>query len=231
MRSWGRMNERKPQKEKRARDWRKNTMKLNHKNEPLKLNIQFFAEEPGDDPQKGGEPDPANKDKPTEPVTLTADELQKKIEAESDRKLASALKKKEDEWKTQQQAAIDAALAEKERLSKLSEKERKDEELSKREQELQDRMNEIQRKELKADAVADLSDKGLPSSFADFVLAEDAEKTLGNINKLKETFDAAVNEAVKGRLRQDDPKTGGGLKKSAQTSDVMELARSKRIIK
>lgn len=206
-------------------------MKFNHKIEPLKLNIQFFAEEPGDDPKKGGEPDPDNKDKQSEPVTLTADDLQKKIEAESDRKLASALKKKQDEWEADKEAAIQAALDEKERLSKLSDKERKDAELTKREQELEKRQNEIQRKELKADAVADLSEKGLPSSFADFVLAEDAEKTLGNINKLKETFDAAVNEAVKGRLRQEDPKAGGGLKKSAQTSDVMEMARNKRIIK
>lgn len=204
-------------------------MKFKHKYEPLKLDIQFFAEEPGDDPK--GEPDPKDKEQQPDPVTLTPDELQKKIEAESDRKLASALKKKQEEWKEQQQEAIQAALDEKERLSKLSDKERKDAELSKREQELQDRLNEIQRKELKADAVADLSGKGLPSSFAEFVLAEDAEQTLGNINKLKETFDAAVNEAVKGRLRQEDPKTGGGSQQSDNGLNKAEIARNARIIK
>lgn len=228
MRSWGWMNGRKPQEEKRARDWRKNTMKLNHKNEPLKLNIQFFAEEPGDDPK--GEPDPKNKEQQPEPVTLTADELQKKIEAESDRKLASALKKKQDEWKEQQQEAINKALEEKERLSKLSEKERKDEELTNREKQLLERQKEIELKELKADAVADLAKKELPSSFADFLLAEDAEKTLGNIKNFKDAFDAAVNDAVKARLRQDDPKTGGSMQQSGGL-DKAEIARKARIIK
>jgi hypothetical protein len=204
-------------------------MTFSHKPEPLKLDIQFFAETPGDDPQ--GEPDPTNKDPQPEPVTLTAEELQKKIEAESDRKLNSALKKKQEEWQQQQEAAIQAALDEKERLSKLSEKERKDEELTKREKDLLERMNEIQRKELKADAVADLTEKGLPSTFADFVLADDAETTLGNINKLKETFDAAVNEAVKGKLRQDEPKTGSGLKKQTPSSDTLTMARNARVIK
>ena len=204
-------------------------MKFSYKTEPLKLNIQFFAGEPGDDPK--GEPDPDNKDKQPEPVTLTADELQKKIEAESDRKLASALKKKQDEWKEQQQEAINKALEEKERLSKLSEKERKDEELTKRERELEKRQNEIQRKELKADAVADLTNKGLPSSFAEILLAEDAEKTLGNIKTFKEAFDAAVNDAVKARLRQDDPKTGGGSQQSGNGLNKAEIARNARIIK
>ncbi|MED4083876.1 DUF4355 domain-containing protein [Halalkalibacterium halodurans] len=170
----------------------------------LKMNLQYFAEgEEGAD--EGGEGEEEKEEK----VELTADELQKKIEAESDRKLAKVLEKKQKEWEEKQQEAIQKALEEKERLSKLSEKERKEEELTKKEKDLQERLRQLELKELKADAVADLTAKNLPSDFADFLLAEDAEKTLENINNFKKAFDNAVSEAVKEKLRQPTPPAGG----------------------
>ncbi|MGF7014249.1 DUF4355 domain-containing protein [Ornithinibacillus bavariensis] len=175
--------------------------------EPLKLNLQFFAE--SGDPQDPPADPPA--DPPTDPkkLELTEEELQRKIESESDRKLASALSKKQQEWDAQLQTKIDEAIKEQKRLSKLSEEERKNEELEQREKDLQKRLAELERKELRADAVADLKEKGLPSEFADFLLAENAEKTLENINSLKKTFDDAVNAKVKEALRQDTPPAGG----------------------
>ncbi|MEN2467950.1 DUF4355 domain-containing protein [Ornithinibacillus sp. JPR2-1] len=181
--------------------------------EPLRLNLQFFAdggdgEGSGDEgTDSGGEGEGTDQQ---EKVELTAEELQKKIESESDRKLAKALEKKQKEWEEKQQEAIQKALEEKERLSKLSEKERKEEEMSKREKELAAREAEIERKQLKADAITDLTGKGLPSSFADFLLADNAENTLENINNFKKAFDEAVNAAVKEKLRQDTPPGGGG---------------------
>ncbi|MDY0394784.1 DUF4355 domain-containing protein [Virgibacillus halophilus] len=152
------------------------------------------------------------------------------MESEADRKLNSALEKKEKEWQKQQQKAIDDAIAEKERLSKLSEKERKEEQMTKREKELNDRLAEIERKELRADAVSDLNDKGLPADFADFLLADNAENTLENINTFKDAFDKAVNEAVKEKLRQDTPKIGGGSGVNKVPS-VKEIAAQNRLIK
>ncbi|GEM_PF-5874228 len=196
-------------------------MTLETKKQWLPLNIQFFSEEPPADPPADPE------DNPTPP---TEEEIAKRIEAESDRKLAKALEKKQAEWDQKQQEAIQAALEEKERLSKLSEKERKDEEMTKREKELADRLAEIERKELKADAVADLSEKNLPASFADFLIADTAENTLQNINDFKTAFDDAVNAAVKEKLRQDTPPAGsratGGV-----LPTIAELAAENRIIK
>lgn len=192
--------------------------------EPLKLNLQFFAD--GDDSADEGN---SNDQKDTKDV-LTEEEIQKKIEAESDRKLAKALERKQKEWEAQQQKAIDDALAEKERLSKLSEKEREEAQLTKREKELADREAQIQRAELKAEAVEDLQEKGLPSEFADFLLAENAEKTLENINGFKKAFDDAVNETVKEKLRQDTPSSGGGGI-SKGTPNLQDLANEARVIK
>lgn len=190
----------------------------------LKLNLQNFA----DDPEGGGQDEPPAD---LEKLELTADELQKKIEAESDRKLASALQKKRGEWESELQTKIDDALKEKDRLSKLSDKERKDEELSQREKDIAKRLAEIERKELKADAIADLTQKELPTSFADFLLAEDAESTLKNINDFKTAFDEAVNAAVKEKLRQETPIAGTGSFTNGKVPSVANLAQEHRLIK
>lgn len=189
----------------------------------LKMDLQHFAEDPPKDPPADPPADPPKddpKDKTPEEI-----ELEKRIEAESDRKLAKALEKKQKEWETQQQKAIDDALAEKERLSKLSEKERKDEELSKREKDLEKRLADIERKELLADASSDLSKKELPVEFAELLIGEDAEKTLENINNFKTAFDKAVNDAVKEKLRQDTPPAGGSAGKG--TNSIAELRNKK----
>lgn len=195
---------------------------------PLKLDLQFFAEE--DTEESTDNTQTEETEDSSEKVELTSEELQKKIEAESDRKLNSALEKKQKEWEQQQEQAIQKALEEKERLSKLSEKERKQEEMTKKEKELADREAEINRRILRSDAVDALQEKELPSTFADFLLADDAENTLNNINEFKKSFDEAVNAAVKEKLRQDTPKTGSGTTKSDAPS-VAELAKENRIIK
>lgn len=193
----------------------------------LRLNLQHFSEggEGGDDPK-----DPPADPPKDEKVELTAEELQKRIESESDRKLAKALEKKQKEWEQQQEKAIKEALEKHERLSKLSEKERKEEELTQKEKELAEKEAEIARKILRSEAVEDLQEKGLPANFADFLLAEDAEKTLENINNFKKAFDEAVNAAVKERLRQDTPPAGGRIS-GGKIPSVAELAKEARIIK
>jgi hypothetical protein len=190
----------------------------------LNLDLQMFADNPPpvDPPNDPPNDQPANLPK----LELTDEELQKKIEAESDRKLALAQKK----WEASLEQKIKEAQKETERLAKLSEKERKEEEILKREKDLEERFLDLQRKELKADAVAVLSEKSLPASFADYLLGEDAEKTLANINEFKTVFDNAVNEAVKGKLRQETPKAGGSSLNNKNVS-LKDLADQARIIK
>ncbi|PAE90933.1 hypothetical protein CHH72_00500 [Shouchella clausii] len=181
---------------------------------PLKMNLQYFADgAEGEGAGEGGEGDTGESK-----VELTAEELQKKIEAESDRKLDKVLQKKQKEWEEQQKEAIKKALEEKERLSKLSEKEREEEELTKREQDIAARLAELERRELKADAVSVLKEKDLPAEFADFLLADDSQKTLDNINSFKKAFDEAVNATVKETLRQDPPPAGSSGMGSGKNS-------------
>src|SRR5699024_12401302 len=75
------------------------------------------------------------------------------VDREVSKAVQSALDKREAKHKEEMQKAIDDAIAEKERLSKLSEKEREQEHLTQREKDIAKREAEIARKELKADAI------------------------------------------------------------------------------
>lgn len=188
-----------------------------------RFHLQHFGGDGGDNqPNNEGDTTP-------DTVTLSAEELQRKIEAESDRKLASALEKKQKEWEQK----LEQEKQEAERLAKLSAKERQEEELTIREKEIDKRIKELEQRELKADAISDLKDKGLPADFADFLLANDAEGTLANINAFKTAFDEAVNEAVKEKLRQDTPKTGGGFgaTKNPFSKEHFNLTEQGRLLK
>lgn len=193
------------------------------------MNLQHFAEPEGDtETQKSDETQDTND--ADEVLKLTPEELQRKIDSEADRRLDKVLKKKQQEWESELQQRIDEAVKEQQRLSKLSEKERKEEELTQKEKLLAEKEAELARKELRSEAIEVLQEKELPATFADFLLAEDAESTLENINNFKKTFDAAVNTAVKEKLRQDTPKAGGRIT-GGKVPSVAELAKEARVIK
>ena len=172
------------------------------KNKWLPLNIQFFAEPPADPPA-----DPT----PPEDITLSQAELDKKIEAEADRKLAKALEKKQAEWQTQLDEKLAAERKTAEEYAKMTAKEKEDAAYKSRLSELEKREQELNKRQLLTQVEADLKENGLPASFASSLLTVgDNEQIKGAINTIKKDFDEAVNEAVKGKLRQETPPAGNG---------------------
>lgn len=199
--------------------------------EPLKLNLQYFAEE---DPPSDPPVDPPN-DPPTDPikVELTEEELNKKIEAESDRKLQKALEKQKKEMRAELEKELKEQKAEAERLAKLSEKERNEIEWKKKEDALDKREQELAKKELKAQAITELHEKKLPSSFADFLLSDDGKKTFENIGNFKTAFDEAIEGAVNERLKGDPPKVGntGGGEQNPFSKDNFNLTEQGKLVR
>ena len=199
------------------------------KNElPLKLNIQFFAEPETDPPGDSGGKEPDN-----ETLTLTAEELQKRIESESDKKLDKVLQKEREKRDAEIEKRVQKALEDDKRLSQLSDAERQAEELTQREQDLINRENKIRLSEIKSDAINELSTRKVDTRFVDYLLTDDADATFENIKNFNELLDEAINEAVKASTRQEAPRNGGYKLGDKRTSDqsTVELARSKRIIK
>ena len=114
--------------------------------------------------------------------------------------------KLQEEFKKQQNAAVEEAL----KKEKMSEEDKAKYEADKRLQDIEKREKEIALRELKADAAGMLAKEHLPNSFIDMVIGTDAQATQKNIKALKDAIHAEVQIHVEARLKRKAPKTGTG---------------------
>jgi len=191
----------------------------------LPLNLQFFSEDNTNDESTENNTD--------EQVTLSKSELAKMIESERDKHAAKVLERKNAEFEKTIEQRVNEALEKDKRLSKLSEAERKAEELSEKEKDLARREAEIARTQVKSDVINELSTRKLPTELAEFITLDDNEKALEQINSMSKLIDEIKREAVKEATRQTPPGTGSTVFGSNKSSDGKSLAdkfRAKRII-
>lgn len=198
------------------------------------LMLQLFADDPGsggeggyelgsnavdgggsesgeDDPDDGGDDDP---------------EPEKKYTVEE---VNNLIKRKKAEWEKARQKEEDEAK----KFSKMNAQEKaeyKQQQLEKRIQELED---EKTLTGMRDEARKQLSEKGINISdeLLAFMVSKDAEETKKAVDSFAELFNAAVNEAVKGKARQTTPKEGGGFAGGKEKLDIREMAKEARIIK
>lgn len=132
--------------------------------------------------------------------TYTEQEVQELLQKEADRRVTSALKK--------QQAQFETKIAEAEKLRGMDEAQRKDYEYNKKVAELEQREREFNLAQNKLEATKVLSNRGLPVSFVDYIVADDADTMLNNINTFEIAFKAAVADAVSAKISSNTPKAG-----------------------
>ena len=133
-----------------------------------------------------------------ETKTYTQEEVDKLLQQETDRRVTSALQK--------QQRKFDAEKAEAEKLRDMDEAQKKEYEFNKRVAELEKREKEFALMENKVSATKVLGDRGLPIQFVDYIVADDAETMMININNFEKAWKAALADAVNARLAQPAPK-------------------------
>lgn len=140
------------------------------------------------------------------------------------------IKRKKAEWEKQRKKDDDEAK----KFAKMNAQEKaeyKQQQLEKRIQELED---EKTLSGMRDEARKQLSEKGINISdnLLEFMVSKDAEKTKKAVDSFAELFNAAVNEAVKGKARQTTPKEGGGFSGGGkETLDIGKMAKEARIIK
>lgn len=127
--------------------------------------------------------------------TYTQEEVDKMLQAETDRRVTSALKK--------QQAKFDAEKSEAAKLATMNEEQKKEFEFNKKVQELEQREREFNIMQNKLEASKVMTDKGLPITFVDYIVAEDAETMMSNITSFEKEWKAAIADAVSARLGAD----------------------------
>ena len=148
--------------------------------------------------------------------TYTQEEVDALLQAETDRRVTSALKKAD--------AKNQAKLREASKLAAMTEQQKYEYELEQREQAIAAKERELALAENKAAASKILADKGLDVNLVDFVVAEDAETMNTNINLLDKAFKKSVKLEVERRLAGNTPKKGLPVNKAITKEDFMKMS-------
>lgn len=142
--------------------------------------------------------------------TYTESEVQALLQREGDRRVTNALKKQQKEFETKQ--------AEAEKLRTMDENQRKEYEYTQKLQELEQREREFTVAQNKLEATKVLANRELPIEFVDYIVAEDADTMMENINVFERAFKAAVADAVAKKIASPAPK-GGSVKQTGMTKE------------
>lgn len=200
--------------------------------------LQLFAEDPGGG--SGGDPGSGGTDHGTggggsddgdpEDDDPDEDDDQDGEKRYTVKEVDELIKRKKAEWEKTRKKEDDEAK----KFAKMNAQEKaeyKQQQLEKRIQELED---EKTLAGMRDEARKQLSEKGINISdnLLEFMVSKDAEKTKKAVDSFAELFNAAVNEAVKGKARQTTPKEGGGFSGGGkETLDIGKMAKEARIIK
>lgn len=145
--------------------------------------------------------------------TYTAEEVDKLILAETDRRVNQALNK--------QKAKYEKQLS----LSKLDGEERAKAEKDAEIAELKEQLAAFQIERNKSELKSVLSSRGLSAEFADIVaISDDIEASQANIDKLDKLFKAAVKAEVEKRLAGNTPRGNGATAAEITKDDAKKLS-------
>lgn len=148
-----------------------------------------------------------------ETATYTEEQMLDMLQKEADRRVTQALQK--------QQAKFEAKIAEAEKLRTMDETQRKEYEFSQKMRDFEEQKREFTLMQNKLEASKVLSNRNLPVEFVEYIVAEDAETMMANIENFERAFKAAVNDAVSKKIASPSPKAGS----SAQTGMTKEQFR------
>lgn len=164
-----------------------------------------------------------------EETTYTKEEVDKMLQSETDRRVTKALQTAQQKWEQEYAAKLEAEKSEAEKLAKMSEEERFKAELAKEREAFEAERQAFQRMQLEAQAVKELSNEGLSTDLAQFVMADDAETIQANIATFKGLFQQAIEKAVDERLRGKTPSASTSASKAINAKELAQLSYSERV--
>lgn len=135
----------------------------------------------------------------TENKTYTQAEVDAMLQSETDRRVTAALKKQAHKFEQEK--------AEAEKLRDMDEAQKKEYEYNKKVEALAAKEKEFNLAQNKLEASKVMAEHELPISFVDYIVAEDAETMMANINSFEKIWKTAINDAVTKKLAQPAPKS------------------------
>lgn len=181
---------------------------LQNDKQPIKLNLQFFADGEGGEGGEGATQEPpASK---TEEGEEDGKESKKFTQDDLNKIISDRLSKERKKWDEELSSKVEEAKTEAQKLAKMNAEQKAEYERKQLEEQLTKREAEITKRELRATALETLAEKGLPKQLAEVLVYTDAEATNTSIEAVEKSFRDAVEQAVNDRLKNSTPpKTGG----------------------
>lgn len=146
------------------------------------------------------------------------------LQSEYDRRQTKGLQTARGKWEQEAAEKMEAEKSEAAKMARMTaeqkaehERQKQAEVAEKREQELAKREQAIALREMRAEAAATLTEKGIPVVLLDALDYSDAENCTASIEKVEKAFRTAVQQGVEERLKgngqpmkqQDKPADGG----------------------
>ena len=191
-----------------------------------RMNLQLFAEDgesAGGDGGGEGEKGNAGDRKAGEKQEKTL--TQAEVDALIEKRLARAQRDQEKRLSEARAAGVKegeerARMSEAERLK--ADREQAERDAGEREEALRQREAETRRRELRADAVETLAEKGLPRELGDLLDYTDADTCKASIGTVEKVFRAAVQAGIDERIRKSGGSVGAGGSQRADTSKMTD---------
>lgn len=180
---------------------------------PLKLNLQHFAE--------GG--DDGTVTEPTAEPTFEDVLKNKSYQSEFDRRVAKALETARGKWEIDYTQKLEDAKTEAEKLSNMKAEEKFQYEMDKQRKELDARVKELNTKELRAEAAAQLMDAGISKEYLDFINYDNAETVKSSIDKLMAIRTVDLEKAVTAKLGSNEPPKRGTSTEDIETEKLRKI--------
>ena len=151
-----------------------------------------------------------------ESKTYTEEELQKMLQSETDRRVTSAQK----QWEAEYKERLEAEKSQASELASMTAEERARAEFEKEKAEWLKEKSTFEKEKMKLEATKLLDAEGLPISFVDYVLTDSAEGVKENIKVFKEQWNKELDEAITERLKGKAPASG-----SLQHKDIVNMTK------
>lgn len=191
--------------------------------------LQLFAEgSEGSDGDSGNEGTDGKDPETKEPKDDEEDDPEEEKKY-SDKDVNKIIDRKFAEWAKKKQKEEDEAK----KLSKMNAQEKADYKQKQLEEEIEQLKNEKALSNMRDEARKMLSEKNIniTDELLAFMVSTDAGETKKAVDSFADLFNAAVNEAVKGKARQTTPKESGAFSGGTRNLGIGDMAREARIIK
>ena len=154
-----------------------------------------------------------------ESITLTQAELDAKLQSETDKRVSQAIKTAQAKWESEFNQKLESEKQEAAKLAKMSAEERERAKFQKEKESFEREKAEMNKAKLEAETIKQLATEQLPTEFAKYVVGNDAESTLANINEFKESWQKAIEHAIESRLTKSQTPGIGNKTNTALTKE------------